>query len=124
MTGSISAQTEIAMPADLSLMINDASEGCGEYPTCRIQKGLVLAHGSKDLSEEGVGFGVPMGTHGHDVVFPGTLHLTIEEGGNSTVLNAEYEMNLVERIVLRGDRRIDSQAFYQIKELYCQAPNL
>ncbi len=54
MGGSISAQTEIAMPSDLLLLINDTNEGGGGYPPSRIQKGVVLARGSTDLSEEGI----------------------------------------------------------------------
>jgi hypothetical protein len=111
-----SAQTEIAIHGDLSFLINDTNEGGGEFPTRRIQKGLVLARGATDLSEEGVGFGIPVVKYGHDALFPGTMRLTIEEDDHSIVLSAEYEMNLIERVVLRGDRRLENRAFYQIKE--------
>ena len=40
------------MLGDLSLLINDTNEGGGGHPTSRIQKGLVLARGSTDLSDE------------------------------------------------------------------------
>ena len=44
------------------LSIHDAylktlDAGTGRFPTSRIQKGLVLGLGNRDLSEEGVGFG-------------------------------------------------------------------
>jgi len=52
-----------------------SSKGTGKrnenYPSCRIQKGLILVHDNKDLSEEGVGFGVPVLKFGQKTIFPG-----------------------------------------------------
>jgi hypothetical protein len=60
-------------------LITDVSEGGVEYLSSRIQKGLVLARGSKDLFEEGIGFGAPIIKYGNDAFFPGNIRLTMRK---------------------------------------------
>jgi hypothetical protein len=46
--------------------------GAGSFPASRIQKGLVLGFENRDLSEEDVGFGLPVLNIGSESVFPGS----------------------------------------------------
>jgi hypothetical protein len=85
------------------------------YPTSRIQKGLALHCGGQDLSEEGVGFGVPVLNIGREAVFPGSGVWKTELKGDSAIVEAEYSMNLVGRMAV-GDRRIDCRTFYLARE--------
>jgi hypothetical protein len=84
------------------------------YPSCRIQKGIVLVHGNRDLSEEGVGFGVPLIKFGHKIIFPGSGHITLKK--DRTFVKIDYDLNLAERMLVKG-RKIESKTFYELKEL-------
>ena len=53
----------------------------GPYPTRRLQKGLLLLDGGQELTEEGVGFGVPVLKRGPQTVFPGSAELDVQPGG-------------------------------------------
>lgn len=94
---------------DIALHFREAEKG--KYATCRIQKGLLLAFRQEDLSEEGMGFGVPVVGRRHGTIFPGSAHLT----GNGGAVTVDYDLNLVERMAVKG-RKIDSRTFYRIKE--------
>jgi hypothetical protein len=85
------------------------------YPTSRIQKGLVLLCDGQDLSEEGVGFGVPVLRNGREAVFPGSCVWKTELKGDDATIEAEYFMNLVGRMAV-GGRRIDCRTFYRARE--------
>jgi hypothetical protein len=85
------------------------------YPTARIQKGLLLFSNGQDLSEEGVGFGVPVLKIGRGEVFPGSCVWKTELKGDSATIEAEYFMNLVGRMAV-GARRIDCRTFYRARE--------
>ena len=70
----------------LTLRIDDGaggrqSGGAGSaepgFPTSRLRTGLALWDGGSDLSEEGVGFGVPVLTMGTRAVFPGHVRLVV-----------------------------------------------
>lgn len=68
-----------------------------------IQMGLVLFHENKDLSEEGIGFGVPVLRFGHETIFQGNACVSTEKESNILVVKIDYDMNLAERIIaLRG----------------------
>ncbi|VVB64114.1 Uncharacterised protein [uncultured archaeon] len=85
------------------------------YPTSRIQKGLVLQCDGQDLSEEGVGFGVPVLKTGQEAVFPGSCVWKAELKGDCATIEAEYSMNFVRRMAV-GGRRIDCRTFYRARE--------
>ena len=53
--------------------------GSGSYPASRIQKGLVLGLKDRDLSEEGVGFGVPVLKFGLESIFPGSWRMSAKK---------------------------------------------
>jgi len=51
-------QEKIPLMGDISLRIEEVSGS--DCASCRIQKGLLLAFGDTDLTEEGTGFGIPV----------------------------------------------------------------
>jgi hypothetical protein len=101
----------------LSLIFRESGGGPRDYPSCRIQKGLVLCCGDRELVEEGTGFGVPVLRFGHETVFPGEVRAAVESrtNGDSTVIRVDYELNLVERMVAGGEI-ISGKMFYAAKE--------
>lgn len=108
-------QVRIPISGELSLQIGD---GSGDYPSSRIQKGPVLIYKNKDLSEEGVGFGVPVLKFGHEAIFPGSKSITTEKNKDTFVIKIDYDLNLVERMTIRGNKKVESRAFYKIKEWF------
>ncbi|MCX9012604.1 MAG: hypothetical protein OIN66_15985 [Candidatus Methanoperedens sp.] len=108
-------QVRIPISGEISLLIGSRA---GDYPSSRIQKGPVLIYRNKDLSEEGVGFGVPVLKFGHEAVFPGSRHVTAEKNRDTVVIKVDYDLNLVERMAIVGNKKIDSEAFYKIKEWF------
>lgn len=72
----------------------------------------------QDLSEEGVGFGVPVLKIGREAVFPGSCAWKTElkgYGEDGATVEAEYFMNLVGRMAV-GGRRINCRTFYGARE--------
>ena len=117
-TNDISAWVRIEMGRGVALLFKDSGSGPWDYPASRIQKGLVLAHGSRELAEEGIGFGVPLLKLGHETIFPGRAHLTTEKDGDTSIVEVNYDLNLVERMELRGNKSIDSRAFYKMRDYF------
>ena len=85
---------------DTYLKTLDAGTGC--FPASRIQKGLVLELGDRDLSEEGVGFGLPVLKLGLQPVFPGSWRMSAKKHNGLFLIRADFEMNLRARMVQRG----------------------
>lgn len=83
---------------EVFLSITATSRPSGPYPSSRIPKGPVLVHRGVDLSEEGVGFGVPVLKQGLKTVFPGSVRLSVRAEGRQTIIDAAFEMNLHERL--------------------------
>jgi len=105
----------IASVHDACLRTLDAGTGC--FPTSRIQKGLVLEMGNQDLSEEGVGFGLPVLKLGLQPVFPGSWSMSVREDKGRCLINADFEMNLT-AVVARRDKIIDSGLFYLARDTF------
>ena len=70
----------------------------------------MLVHGNRDMSEEGVGFGVPLIKFGHKTIFPGSGHITLRK--DRTSVNIDYDLNLAERMLVKG-RKIESKTTIQ-----------
>jgi hypothetical protein len=85
------------------------------YPTSRIQKGLVLLADNQDLSEEAVGFGVPILKRGLQTIFPGELELSLVEGSSISTIDARYKLNLEEKIARSGNGIINNRLIYASK---------
>jgi hypothetical protein len=82
----------------------------GNFPSSRIQKGLILCWKDLDLSEEGVGFGMPVLKLGAESIFPGSWEMSVERCDGRTLVKAEYTMNLVARMS-KGDNVIKNHVF-------------
>jgi len=95
----------------------DAGTGC--IPSSRIQKGLVLGLGDRDLSEEGVGFGLPVLKVGLQPVFPGSCKTSIQEYNGLCMIKADFEMNLRAKMTRRG-KIIDNGLFNLAWGTFCR----
>jgi hypothetical protein len=103
------------LPAFNDIYLKTLDAGTGEFPASRIQRGLVLERGSLDLSEEGVGFGVPVIKRGLQAIFPGSWRLSEKWDEELCLINADFEMNLVARMARKG-KEISSGLFYLMWE--------
>lgn len=124
----ISARVRIDMGRGVSLLFRNPGSGPCEYPTNRIQKGLILAYGNREMAEEGLGFGVPLLKFGYETVFPGNACVTSKKDSETPILKVNYDLNLVERKAVKSRKSINNKAFYKIKEhlskLYRKHPPL
>jgi hypothetical protein len=105
----------IKMGGGISLLIREPDREKQKFPSCRIQNGLVLFHGNIDLSEEGVGFGVPILKFGMRTIFPGSGCIESKKDVDKIRVKIDYDFNLAETIVFKG-RRIEGRTLYKIKE--------
>ncbi len=86
------------------------------FPTDRLQKGLSLEYDGIVLSEEGVGFGLPLLKMGRETVFPGALRLLRHNRDPGRVC-VEYRMNLRERLSLGGSSVLKGALVSSLKEM-------
>lgn len=103
------------MKGELSLYIKESGMGRPDYPTCRLQKGLLLAFRDKDISGEGIGFGVPILKSGNKTFFPGSARITTLRESEMVSVTVDYDLNLVEKKALKG-KNIEYRYFYAITE--------
>jgi hypothetical protein len=108
---------DLPLTTGISLQIASANHRSISYPTAKIQKGLILLFEGQDLSEEAVGFGVPILQRGLQTVFPGELELSTLEGGASNRISARYKMNREEKLARSGSGTIDNQLLYTSKNV-------
>ncbi len=116
----------VRLPGGLELRITDdrarpAGPAADGYPTGRLQKGLVLLDGGRDLSEEGVGLGVPVLKRGLQTVFPGSMTLAAETDGRAWGVTATYSMDLVERLAATRGEAVRSRAVYATRDVLAAA---
>jgi len=104
----------IPFSKDLSLKIGGAELGETPFPTTRIRKGGVLYYGGLDLSEEGVGFGVPILKRGLEEFFPGKCSLSFKVNGTRAEAIADFTMNLVERVAVGRGESVKSPLLYRV----------
>jgi hypothetical protein len=97
-----------------------------EFATGRLQKGWLLCQAGAELSEESVGFGVPVLQRGLTTIFPGEAELDIRRDGRG--MDAVFMLNLEERIGGSGARIIRTGVFLDWKKrlayLYRTVPGL
>lgn len=110
---------EITLPkfSGISLKIaNDATRKNG-YPTARLQKGILLTQDGLDLSQEGVGFGVPLLKRGIKIIYPGYIELVPSRNGTLVQVTAIFTLNLEEKVTLPGFKSAQSNRLYPVKYL-------
>ncbi len=109
---------ELSIPLfdGLSLSVSGRSGDAGDYPTDRLQKGLLLSNGPEELAEEGVGFGVPILKRGAQTVFPGKAELDWRRDGVRWEVHAVFTMELVERLAKPGGASLQSGVLYAAKD--------
>lgn len=90
--------------------------GRPRYPTRELQRGLVLYDDGCDLSEEGVGFGVPVLKRGVRTVFPGAFDLTEAGEGPDWQVTATYHLDLIERLTARGGGAVRPRLVYAARD--------
>lgn len=108
---------DIPLFSGLSLKIDDDHHGKKEYPTARLQKGLLLLDHGQELSDEGVGFGVPVLKKRFKTIFPGEVALTCLRNGPTWEITAKFKLNLIEKISTRKDEYVESRLIYAVKHL-------
>jgi len=117
----------VPIGAGLVLEIGEEPGDARDYPTARLQKGLLLVDAGQSLAEEGVGFGVPVLKRGMRTVFPGRRDVAYRRDGSTWKVTATYEMDLIERLTkVRGrsgprtpgpdERPVRSRALYAAKD--------
>jgi hypothetical protein len=101
---------DLTLSDGISLQIAAGTKYDATYPTGRIQKGWVLICDDQDLSEEAVGFGVPILKRGLQTIFPGEVELYPDMGGLQSKFTARYKLNLEEKIGKPGSGNINNPA--------------
>ena len=106
----------IQIQNNLSLKLNFVPVYRDTYPSKVIQKGLLLFDHGEALSEEGVGFGVPIIKQGVHTFFPGKVELhKLSEGKNFDV-SVVFFINLEEKIGKPGKTVVNNTTIYRIKD--------
>lgn len=109
-------ELSIPLSEGLSLKVVAQSGDAGNYPTRRLQKGLLLLDGRQELAEEGVGFGVPILKRGVQTIFPGEMELAWRRTGPVWEVTGVFAMDLVERLAKPGGASLKSGALYAAKD--------
>lgn len=98
------------------LAISDRTKERSDYPTSRLQKGLLMVSDGQELAEEAVGFGVPLLKLGLEAVFPGSVDLTAVRNDPTWKIVAVYNLNLVEKIARPGAVIVGNRLFYTARD--------
>jgi len=100
----------------LRLRIGCTGQAPSGYPTDSLAKGLTFEHNGLDLSEEGVGFGVPVIKLGRVAVFPGSAREILHDPVRQ-LCRVEYVMDLQERLAMPGLSLMRSRPANFLKEI-------
>ncbi len=103
---------DLPVAPGVQVQIAPLIEQASAYPTARIQKGLVLLCDGQDLSEEAVGFGVPIVKCGLQSIFPSQVDIYLHGACNNTRFSARYRLDLEERISRNGKSSIKNHLIY------------
>jgi hypothetical protein len=108
---------ELSLSEGISLQIAAGTNQDASYPTGKMQKGWVLFCDGQDLSEEAVGFGVPILKRGLQTVFPGEVELHPDAVNPQSKLTARYKLDLEEKIARPGSGSINNRLVYASKNM-------
>ena len=100
---------------DICLRIGPVQTNGEDFPSSRLQKGLLLISNGQELAQEGVGFGVPVLKQGVKTIFSGEIELTCLHEGSHQEIAAIFFMNLEERLTSQSLGKIKSGSLYRIK---------
>jgi hypothetical protein len=98
----MSGRVRFSLEDPVALCLEEKRDPAPAYPTASIQKGITLWHKHTDLSEEGVGFGLPVMKRGRRTIYPGSVRLSVEDRGDLIRLKALYNLNIGETLYLKG----------------------
>jgi hypothetical protein len=76
-----------------------------------------LIHDAQDLSEEGVGFGVPLLKRGIHILYPGYIELASQQNGQVQQVTVKFTLDLEEKVTLPGFESARSNLLYPVKYL-------
>lgn len=107
----------IPLPRGLGLVMSDGPPEDGAYATRQLQHGFRLTDLGQDLSEEAVGFGLPVIKRGLRTLFPGTVALTSEHAGSLWQVQALFTFNLEERLSRGSSANLGCRPVYFAKDL-------
>ena len=112
--GNARTQATIRLQNGLRLLFRKPGLEPWEYPSCRVQKGLIISSNSHELVEEGVGLGLPIIRFGQVVFFPGNASISTQQEGSRVINRVSYNLNLITRRSLRWGSTIDSPYCYRV----------
>jgi hypothetical protein len=108
-------EISIGLPQGLQLKIADGLDSNSEYPSSSLQKAFLLVHNGRSMAQEAVGFGFPVIKRGLTALFPGSVKLSSNQQGKDKQAEAVYTLNLKEKIIRQGKKRIQHEIVYTIK---------
>lgn len=111
----------IPLPLGLSLKMDDSASAENGYPTAILQKGLLLFDNEIELTEEAVGFGVPVLKKGFQTIFPGAVDIECKQREKFVDIFAIYKLNLTENISTEGNYHFKRGLLYSIKNVMAAA---
>jgi hypothetical protein len=107
----------LSLPSGINLQFVAGTNPNTFYPTGKIQKGWMLFCDNQDLSEEAVGFGVPILKRGLQTIFPGEVELHPVDSSSLSRFTARYKLNLEEKISRPGANSVNNRLLYAGKNV-------
>ncbi len=113
-------EISFTLPEGITLQMAAGANHNNHFPTARIQKGLLLYCDGQDLSEEAVGFGVPVIKRGLQTIFPGQVELVLDPASPTSRFTARYQLFLEERITKPGSEMRINRWVYSTKNILAE----
>ena len=107
----------VPITREINLRIADQLKEQSDYATSRLAKGFLLVVDGQQLAEEAVGFGFPVIKRGLQTLFPGRIELVVGQNGPIWTVQAEYSIDLIEKIQMPGIGSVKSRLLYKLKNI-------